>query len=58
MKKIRSISISENIDKWIIEDSRNWGLTISANITRILNEYKQNNEIIKNNGIRMPVKNK
>ena len=58
MKKIRSISISENIDNWLIENSRNWGLTVSANITRILNEYKQDNDTTKTSGIRLPVKNK
>ena len=40
-KKIRSISISENIDEKLIEDSRGRGLTISANLTRILYEYFQ-----------------
>ena len=41
-KKIRSISISENIDNQLIEDSQYRGLTISANLTRILYEYFQN----------------
>ena len=40
-KKIRSISISENIDDQLIEDSRFRGLTISANLTRILYDYFQ-----------------
>ena len=40
-KKIRSISISENIDEQLIEDSRYRGLTISANLARILFEYFQ-----------------
>tara|TARA_Y100000401_G_C8240725_1_gene182875 strand:+ start:472 stop:645 length:174 start_codon:yes stop_codon:yes gene_type:complete len=40
-KKIRSISISESIDEQLIEDSRYRGLTISANLTRILYEYFQ-----------------
>ncbi len=38
-KKIRSISISESIDNQLIEDSRYRGLTISANLTRILHDY-------------------
>ena len=38
-KKIRSISISENIDKRLINDSKSRGLTISANISRILFDY-------------------
>ena len=42
-KKIRSISISENIDEKLQEDSNYRGLTISANVTRILYEYLQNN---------------
>ncbi len=40
-KKIRSISISENIDNQLIEDSQYSGLTISANLTRILYDYFQ-----------------
>ena len=43
-KKIRSISISETIDTQLIEDSANRGLTISANISRILFKYFLNNE--------------
>ena len=42
-KKIRSISISKNIDNKLINDSKSRGLTISANISRILYEYFQNN---------------
>lgn len=38
-KRIRSISISEGIDEQLIEDSNYRGLTISANITRILYDY-------------------
>ena len=41
-KKIRSISISEVIDEKLILDSKSRGLTISANITRILFDYFQN----------------
>ena len=38
-KKIRSISISEVIDNKLIDDSKSRGLTISANISRILFDY-------------------
>ena len=38
-KKIRSISISEIIDEKLITDSKSRGLTISANISRILYDY-------------------
>ena len=41
-KKIRSISISEVIDNKLIDDSKSRGLTISANISRILFDYFQN----------------
>jgi len=41
-KKIRSISLSDNIDEQLIKDSNFRGLTISANVTRILHEYFQN----------------
>ena len=41
-KKIRSISISEIIDSKLIDDSKLRGLTISANISRILFDYFQN----------------
>ena len=41
-KKIRSISISEIIDSKLINDSKSRGLTISANISRILFDYFQN----------------
>jgi hypothetical protein len=40
-KKIRSISISENIDSQLKNDSDYRGLNISANISRILHEYFQ-----------------
>jgi len=42
-KKIRSISISENIDEKLILDSKSRGLTISANISRILYDYFKDN---------------
>ena len=38
-KKIRSISISEVIDSKLINDSKSRGLTISANVSRILFDY-------------------
>ena len=38
-KKIRSISISEVIDSKLIDDSKSRGLTISANLSRILFDY-------------------
>ena len=41
-KKIRSISISEVIDSKLINDSKSRGLTISANISRILFDYFRN----------------
>ena len=40
-KKIRSISISYGIDEKLIVDSKSRGLTISANISRILFYYFQ-----------------
>lgn len=58
-KKIRSISISDNIDNQLIDDSKIRGLTISANISRILyNYFQQNGNIKTTGGIRLPVKNK
>ncbi len=41
-KKIRSISISYGIDEKLIVDSKSRGLTISANISRILFDYFRN----------------
>ena len=41
-KKIRSISISEIIDSKLINDSKSRGLTISANVSRILFDYFKN----------------
>ena len=44
MKKvIRSISIMESLDKNLKEDSEIRGLTVSANVSRILYEYYLNN---------------
>ena len=54
-KKIRSISISDNIDNQLMDDSKYRGLTISANISRILFDYFQQNGNIKTTGIRLPV---
>ena len=53
-KKIRSISIAEQIDEKLREDSNYRGLTISANITRILHDYFQNNN--NQNNIKLPVR--
>ena len=55
-KKIRSISISENIDEKLIEDSQYRGLTISANLSRILYDYFQNQP--QKTGYKLAVKNK
>ena len=44
-KKIRSISISEIIDSKLIDDSKSRGLTISANVSRILYDYFNSNSI-------------
>ena len=41
-KKISSISISHGIDEKLIVDSKSRGLTISANISRILFDYFRN----------------
>ena len=42
MKKIRSISISNEIDELLEEDSKMRGLTVSANLSRILFDYFKN----------------
>ena len=44
-KTIRSVSIMESLDKNLKEDSEIRGLTISANLSRILYEYFQKNSI-------------
>ena len=54
-KKIRSISISDNIDNQLMDDCKHRGLTISANVSRILFEYFQQNGNIKTTGVRLPV---
>ena len=38
-KKIRSISISYGIDEKLVVDSKSRGLTVSANVSRILFDY-------------------
>ena len=44
MKKIRSISLSNKIDELLEEDSKERGLTVSANLTRILYDYLSDNK--------------
>jgi|TARA_B100000073_G_scaffold319101_1_gene297745 hypothetical protein len=53
-KKIRSISIAEQIDEKLQKDSNYRGLTISANISRILHDYFE--DLPQNNGLKLPVK--
>ena len=53
-KKIRSISIAQKIDEKLQKDSNYRGLTISANITRILYDYFE--DLPQNNGLKLPVK--
>ena len=52
-KKIRSISIAEKMDEKLQEDSDYRGLTISANISRILYDYFEGQP--KKGGIKLPV---
>ena len=52
-KKIRSISIAPKIDEKLQEDSNYRGLTISANITRILHDYFE--DLPKKDGLKLPV---
>ena len=52
MKKIRSISLSPEIDDKLEADSKSRGLTISANVTRILYEYLQKNN---SSGKKLPI---
>ena len=54
-KKIRTISISDIIDKQLTEDSNYRGLTVSANLSRILFEYFKINKI-NPSGNKLPVK--
>ena len=53
-KKIRSISIAETMDKKLQKDSNYRGLTISANLSRILYDYFEGQNY--NNEIKLPVK--
>ena len=46
-RKIRSISISEDIDREIIKDSEKRGLNVSSNISRILYNYIKKDSIHK-----------
>ena len=46
-RKIRSISITETIDSKIIDDSNARGLTVSANISRILYNYLEMPKVLK-----------
>ena len=55
MKKIRTISISNTIDEQLTEDSNYRGLTVSANVSRILFEYFKLNTI-NTTGNKLPVK--
>ena len=58
-RTIRSISLSNEIDIKLKEESDIRGTTVSANISRILYDYFQQNGNIKTTGIRLPVsKNK
>ena len=52
-KKIRSISIAEKIDEKLQKDSNYRGLTISANLSRILHEYFEDQPT--KNGVKLPV---
>ena len=53
-KKIRSISICKKIDQKLENDSNDRGLTISANITRILHDYFEGEKADKS-GLILPV---
>ena len=58
-KKIRSISIAEKIDEQLQEDSDYRGLTISANVTRILYDYFKDQNKNTLTGRKLPaIKNK
>ena len=52
-KKIRSISIAEKMDEKLQKDSNYRGLTISANLSRILYEYFENQP--KKGKIKLPI---
>tara|TARA_R100001443_G_C3322787_1_gene170465 strand:- start:33 stop:203 length:171 start_codon:yes stop_codon:yes gene_type:complete len=53
MKKIRSISISNEIDELLEEDSKMRGLTVSANLSRILFEHLSSSK--KSVGKKLPI---
>jgi hypothetical protein len=53
-KKIRSISIAEGIDVKLQKDSNYRGLTISANLSRILYDYFENQP--QKSGLKLSVK--
>tara|TARA_R100001377_G_C3185747_1_gene108478 strand:+ start:1222 stop:1392 length:171 start_codon:yes stop_codon:yes gene_type:complete len=53
MKKIRSISLSSEIDEMLEQDSKKRGLNVSANLTRILYDYLINNPI--HQGDKLPI---
>ena len=52
-KKIRSISIAEKIDEKLQKDSDYRGLTISANLSRILHDYFEDQP--RKTGLKLPV---
>ena len=49
------VSISKNIDSKIIEDSKERGLNVSANISRILYDYFEDQTKITQYGKKLPV---
>ena len=53
-KKIRSISIAQKMDEKLQKDSDYRGLTISANLSRILYDYFENQNL--NHGIKLSAK--
>jgi hypothetical protein len=54
MKKIiRSISILDSLDQTLKDDSQYRGLTVSANITRILFDHFQTNSIQNKDGLNL-----
>ena len=55
MKKIRSISLSIEIDEQLERDSNARGLTVSANVTRLLYDYFQKNNTINHTIKKLPI---
>jgi len=53
MKKIRSISLSNELDELLEQDSKKRGLTVSANLARILYDYMISNPI--SQGDKLPI---